>query len=230
MKSLYLIPARSGSKGLINKNKKILADKPLIFHSIDFALQNIKKDEMLCISSDDEEILKMASNKGIEIHFKRPKSLATDDTSMDEVLINALNYFEGQNIYFDKIILLQPTSPFRENSDLEEMIKLFNLDLDMVVSVNKSKQNPYFNLFEEDERGFLQKSKEPSFDRRQDCPEVFSYNGSIYIINTKSLQKFKINQFKKIKKYLMSNVKSTDIDDIADWKLAEYYMSINENS
>ena len=98
----------------------------------------------------------------------------------------------------------------------------------MVVSVKKSHTNPYFNLFEEDKNGFLNKSKHSNFTRRQDCPNTFEYNGAIYIINVKSLKKFKSLNFKKIKKYVMSDYNSIDIDNEIDFKLCE--ILLNENS
>ena len=94
----------------------------------------------------------------------------------------------------------------------------------MVVSVKKSDENPYYSLFEEDENGFLEKSKEGHFTRRQDCPKVYSYNGAIYIINADSLQSCTLSEFKKIRKYIMPSINSIDLDTPLDWDFAELVM------
>ena len=82
----------------------------------------------------------------------------------------------------------------------------------------------YFTLFEEDNNGFLYKSKKGDFERRQDCPKVYEFNGSMYLIKIESIKKYKIADFKNIKKIIMPNERSVDIDTIEDWILAEYYL------
>lgn len=225
MKTLFVIPARKGSKGLPGKNTKILGDKPLISYSIDFALQNLKSGDELCISTDDPNVISIASKKGIEIPFLRPAYLANDKSSTYDVLIHAINFYKKRGINFDALLLLQPTSPFRSTIDLEKMYSIYSNKLDMVVSVKLSKENPYFNLFEENKMGYIVKSKKNNFDRRQDCPEVYAYNGSMYLINIKSLMNCKIQEFKKIKKILMPEKQSVDIDSMADWLIAEFYLN-----
>jgi N-acylneuraminate cytidylyltransferase len=225
MKILYVIPARAGSKGLPGKNTKKLGGIPLISYSINFALQNKKEGDEICISTDDENVIDIAKKNGITIPFKRPAELSSDISSTYDVLIHVINYYKKNGQFFDILLLLQPTSPFRLNADLETMLSLYEQNLDMVVSVKVAKENPYFNLFEENNLGYIIKSKENNFDRRQDCPQVFAFNGSIYIINISSLMKSKINEFKKIKKYVMLDKQSVDIDTLADWALAEFYLN-----
>ncbi len=89
----------------------------------------------------------------------RPESLATDDSGSYEVLQHALSFYQDQGIDYDAIVLLQATSPFRERKHLEEALPLFDRRVDMVVSVTESAFNPYYNLFEENERGLLKISK-----------------------------------------------------------------------
>ena len=95
--------------------------------------------------------------------------------------------------------------------------------------VKKAKENPYFTLFEENSEGFLNKSKIGNYERRQDCPEVYAFNGSMYLINIESIKKSRIAALKRIKKIIMPEERSVDIDTLADWALAEYYLK-NENS
>lgn len=229
MRILYLIPARKGSKGLPGKNTKFLGDKRLIEYSIDFALNNLTFDDELCISTNDEFVIEIAKSKGISIPFIRPEEFADDNSSSYDVIIHAINHYEKLNRKFDAILLLQPTSPFRIQDDLSRLMKEFNSETDMVVSVKLAKDNPYFTLFEENSEGFLNKSKSGNFNRRQDCPKVYSYNGSMYLINLDSIKKSRIEEFKYIKKIIMPEERSVDIDTLADWTLAEFYLK-NENS
>jgi CMP-N,N'-diacetyllegionaminic acid synthase len=224
MKILYLIPARAGSKGLPGKNTKVLGDKPLIMHTINFALENIKNGDELCISTNDEMVMEIAKGIGIDIPFVRPNELASDTASTYDVVMHAINYFEKSKKHFDLILLLQPTSPFRNQIDFENLIQSYDDEVEMVVSVKKSKENPYFTLFEENVFGFLDKSKKGNFQRRQDCPDVFAFNGSMYLMKVSALKNSSINDFKKIKKIVMPEERSVDIDTIADWTLAEFYL------
>jgi N-acylneuraminate cytidylyltransferase len=221
--TLFVIPARGGSKGIPGKNIKILGDKPLILYSVDFARQ-FAEDDNICVSSDDDTILKVVNDYGLATPFKRPAELATDTAGTYEVLVHALEHYERKGKKFDKLILLQPTSPFRNPEHYIKANELYNDDLDMVVTVSESKANPYFNLFEEDETGMLKKSKPGNYTRRQDCPKVYAYNGSIYIINAQSLQEQKLHEFKKVKKSIMPSEYSVDLDTEDDWMIAEYLL------
>lgn len=225
MKILYLIPARAGSKGLPGKNVKILGDKPLIAHTIDFALKNIKEEDELCISSNDAEVLDIAKSLRIDVPFVRPEELASDTANSYDVIMHAIKYYEDNNKCFDLVLLLQPTSPFRSQDDFDTLIQSYDDEVEMVVSVKKAKENPYFTLFEENESGFLDKSKKGDFQRRQDCPDIFAFNGSMYLLKVSALKNRSINEFKKIKKIVMPEERSIDIDTMADWILAEFYLN-----
>ena len=221
MKILYLIPARGGSKGLLRKNIKLLNGKPLIHYSIDFA-RKFTTDKNICLSTDDDEIIKCAREADFEVDLVRPKHLASDTANTNDVIIHAIEYYESKGILYDLVVLLQPTSPFRKKEHLLEMIDSWNNNLELLVSVKESHESPYFNLFEENDKNELVKIKDSKITRRQDAPKVYSYNGSIYIFNIKSLKRKKINKLKKIKKYLMDNpIYSVDIDTHFDWLIAE---------
>ena len=110
-------------------------------------------------------------------------------------------------------MLLQPTSPLRKAIHIKDALGLYNDKIDMVVSVTKTSSNPYFVLFEENKDGFLVKSKKGSYIRRQDLPDVWEYNGAIYVIKTKSIINSEIYNFNFVKKYVMSPRFSVDIDD-----------------
>lgn len=229
MNILYLIPARGGSKGIPHKNIKPLNGKKLIEYSIDIARQ-LTEDENICISTDDDAIIDIVQAYGLDVPFKRPQALATDTVGTYEVLLHAVNYYKSIHKNYDTLVLLQPTSPFRRKVDVENALKIYSTstDIDMVVSVRESKVNPYYNCFEENKDGFLVVSKgDGKFVRRQDCPLVWELNGAVYVINIKALEKKTLSQFKKVKKYLMNDVNSVDLDTIFDWKFAEFIIKEN---
>lgn len=219
MKILYLIPARGGSKGLPKKNIKVLGDKPLINYSIDFA-RKFTSDTNICVSTDDDEIIKCINENGLKIGFIRPSNLATDYSTTFDVMIHAINYYESIGRYYDLVVLLQPTSPFRKIKDLKNMINNWSKNLDLLVSVKESHDSPYFNIFEENSNGFLEKSKDIGITRRQDGPKVYVFNGSLYLYNVASLKKKQINI---VKKYIMHDpISSIDIDTHFDFMMCEY--------
>jgi len=220
VKKLVIIPARAGSKRLPNKNLKLLNGKPLIMHSVDIA-RKIFSDKEICISTDSNKIKAIVEKSGLDVPFLRPKELAQDSSPTEDVLIHALNWFSKNNYKPDMIILLQPTSPFRRKEDINNAINKFSKKVDMIVSVKESKANPYFNLYEENGRGFLKKIKKNTFETFQECPKVWELNGSIYIINVKSLQQKGIKEFNRIIKYTIDNpIYSLDIDTQYDWLIA----------
>jgi N-acylneuraminate cytidylyltransferase len=218
---LIIIPARGGSKGIPKKNIKPLNGKPLIYYSIDVA-REITTDENICVTTDDEEIVQCVKEYGLKVPFKRPKELATDYAGSNEVILHALDFYEKKGQNYDCIILLQPTSPFRKSQFLKEAIELYHPEIDMVVSVKETSSNPYYNCFEETSNGYLSISKgDGTIERRQDAPKVYEFNGSIYVINPSSLKNKGLSHFSKIKKYVMDDLYSIDIDTMFDWKIAE---------
>lgn len=228
MTPLVIIPARGGSKGIPYKNIKPLNGKPLICYSIDVARQ-FTTEENICVTTDDDKIINVVEQYGLKVPFKRPAELATDTASSNDVLLHALNFYEQQGKNIDVIVLLQPTSPFRKVGFLKEAMALFNPSIDMVVSVKESSGNPYYNCFEENSDGFLGISKSTGhpITRRQDAPKVWEYNGSIYVINPKSLKEKGMQHFNAIKKYAMPDDYSIDIDTPFDWKIAELFLQEN---
>lgn len=227
MKVLVVIPARGGSKGIPHKNIKPLNGKPLICYSIDVARQ-FTDDKNICVTTDDDEIIKVVENYGLKVPFKRPDHLATDTCGSNEVIQHAYQFYEQQGIHYDAILLLQPTSPFRKVDFLKKAVELYDDSIDMVTSVKLSSCNPYYDGFEEDAEGLLKISKgDGTIERRQDAPSVWQQNGSIYVINPKSLVEKGMAHFTRIRKYAMTELYSVDIDNPFDLKVAE--LVINEN-
>lgn len=222
MECLVIIPARGGSKGIPHKNIKPLNGKPLIHYTIDVA-RGIVGDKDICVSTDDADIIKCVEDYGLKVPFVRPAELATDTAGTYEVLLHALDYYEKQGRHYDVVLLLQNTSPFRTAEHVKEALVLYRKDIDMVVSVNKTKTNPYYNCFEEDQEGFLKKTLDStSFVRRQDAPVTYEYNGAIYVINPEQMKKMPLGKFTRRVKYVMDDLHSVDLDNIIDWKFAEF--------
>ncbi|KYG78537.1 acylneuraminate cytidylyltransferase family protein [Roseivirga spongicola] len=222
--ALVVIPARGGSKGLKRKNIKLLGGKPLIQYTIDVALELFEEEQVL-VSTDDSEIKDIVEELGLKVPFTRPAELATDQSTSREALLHAIGWAENNGMKPDIVIMLQPTSPFRQAVHIKEALEKYHADLDMVVSVKKTKSNPYFVLFEENEHGYLRKSKDSNVTRRQDLPTVWEYNGAVYVINVNSLKERDIHQFERVTGFEMDKESSVDIDDILDWKFSELLIS-----
>lgn len=225
MNTLVIIPARGGSKGIPHKNIKKLNGKPLICYSIDVARQ-FTTEENICVTTDDDEIIKVVEDYGLKTPFKRPDYLATDTCGSNEVIKHAWNFYEDRGRHYDAILLLQPTSPFRKVEFLNDAVSLYDNSIDMVASVQNAPCNPYYDGFEENEKGLLVISKgDGLIERRQDAPKVWQFNGSIYVINPISLKEKGMANFSRIRKYVMHDLFSVDIDNLFDWKIAELIVS-----
>lgn len=221
MKTLVIIPARGGSKGIPRKNIKPLNGKPLIYYSIDCA-RAICPDEDICVSTDDAEIISVVEQYGLKVPFVRPAELASDTAGTYEVLLHALDFYEKQGRHYDAVVLLQNTSPFRKTEQVKEALDLFNDSVDMVVSVKECAANPYYCVFEEDAEGYLHVCKgDGNIFRRQDAPKVYEYNGAIYIMNAITLKSTHMHKMQKRVKYVMDDLSSFDLDTMWDWQMAE---------
>ena len=216
---LVVIPARGGSKGLPGKNIKMLCGKPLIAYSIDVA-RAFADDKNICVSTDSEEIKQVVEQYGLKVPFLRPAYLATDTATSDDVLIHAVNYYREQyGRTFKKLMLLQPTSPLRTKEDVEGAIRLYRDDIDMVVSVMKSHAPAV--LCQDDEQGYVQLTYNKKALGRQQLPDMYEFNGAVYVMSVDALLEKKMAGFTKIVKYVMSKEHSIDIDDIYDFLQVE---------
>ncbi|MGM9804350.1 MAG: cytidylyltransferase domain-containing protein [Muribaculaceae bacterium] len=224
MKTLYVIPARGGSKGIPGKNIKPLCGKPLIAYSIEVARQ-LAPDCDICVSTDDPAIANVAEQMGLKVPFLRPEYLATDRSGTHEVLLHALDFYAKQGVNYDTMVLLQPTSPMRTADDVRRALDVYSPDIDMVVTVKEAETNPYYNCYETDADGFLHMSKgDGSYVRRQDAPRAWEYNGAVYVINVASLLQMPMSRFAKRKMVEMSRERSVDLDTPIDWLVAEIVM------
>jgi len=220
--TVAIIPARKGSKGVPGKNVKLLGNIPLIAHTIIEAKKVISPDRIF-VSTDSTQIADIAHEYGVRPSVLRPESLSLDETPMHDVLLHALDFFHTSVPFShdDPVLLLQPTSPFRTATHIREALDLFDNDCEALVSVRSAKCNPYFDILEVNNGGWLTRSKPSNVTRRQDAPEVFQINGAIYITTSRRLKESPLHKMEKIKKYEMSIENSIDIDNTIDWELAE---------
>ena len=189
--NVAIIPARSGSKRIYKKNIKPFAGKPIIAYSI-LAANETGLFDRIIVSTDSDEIGEIAKFYGAEVPFIRPSELATDDAPKLPVLQHAVKYsIENLGYNPDFVLDLDPTSPLREIRDIQNGYdKLVNdPSCDCVISAFKAIKNPYFNMVEVKNNGKIELSKDfnSHIIRRQDAPEVYSINASVYVWRTKDL-------------------------------------------
>lgn len=230
MKILGLITARGGSKGIPGKNIKMLGNKPLIAYVIEDGLA-AKKIDRLIVSTDNEEIAKVAAHLGAQVPFLRPKSLAQDHTPTIDVVLNSLEYYEKQNEYFDAVCLLQPTSPFKPLGFIDSCIEKFErTGAESLISVLKVPHhlNPHWTFLKnENEYLKIATGESQLITRRQELPEAFYRDGSIYISKSDLIKYGKQLVGKKIA-FVESNPKyNANIDTLEDWKAAELKLKHN---
>ncbi len=220
--TLWLIPARGGSKGIPGKNIKPFCGTPLVCMAVDQALALAEPDDMVFVSTDDDAIAEAAQTCGPVVPFRRPEQFATDTASSYDVIIHALDEFERRGKRFERVVLLQPTSPLRSLDNIRSAISLWSPDIDMVVSVCEARTNPYYNAFETSPDGTLHISKgEGKYTRRQDAPKVWEYTGAVYVMTAAALRKGPMSTFKKILPSPMDTDRSVDLDTPLDWIIAE---------
>jgi N-acylneuraminate cytidylyltransferase len=138
---LVVIPARGGSKGIPMKNIKPLNGKPLIKYSIEFALKHFKKEQIV-VSTDHKDIQRVAQSCGIPTPTLRPNYLAQDDSSTHDVLLDIIKQKKAEGFNFKRILLLQPTSPFRTSKHLLKILEMDMPNIDMIASVKEAKSTP----------------------------------------------------------------------------------------
>lgn len=222
--ALFIIPARGGSKGIPRKNIKELCGRPLIHYSIEVA-RSIAPDSHVIVSTDDDEIHEVAELTGLNVDYRRPAALGGDNVGSREVILDAMDYADRKGIMYDKVVLLQPTSPMRTVEDVEGCINLYSPGVDMVVSVTPAACNPYYDCFETAEDGSLHVSKgDGLYTRRQDVPKAWQYNGAVYVINPDSIRKMGLGEFPVRIPYEMPRSRSADLDTPIDWKITEMLM------
>ncbi len=228
MKPICFIAARGGSKGVQKKNSRMIAGKPLIAHTIEKAI-NSKIFQRVVVSSEDSEIISIAEKFGAEIPFVRPKRLATDSASMNEVLLHAIKNMYSLGYEFETIVNRDCTVPFIQNEDIHGSVELLKRKkCDAVFGVYKQHHNPYFNMMEANKNGFLKFSKKMKkrILTRQSAPVVFQLNG-LFTIDVKRFLKYNTLIMPKILPYEISPETGWMIDTEFEFRVAEMIFQKN---
>ena len=224
MRILSIIPARGGSKGVPEKNIKLLGGKPLLSYTTEIALQSKLLTDVI-VSSEDDKIIEIAKTLGVKVPFVRSTELSQDNTPTIEVMIHALEWYNSENIFFDAVCLLQVTSPFRTVAFLDKAIdKFIQGGCDSLVSVQKVPHefNPHW-AFEVNEEGNLKiaTGETEIISRRQELPMAYHRDGSIYITKTEVLLQ-QHSLYGKSIGYIESDPEFyVNIDTLDDWEKAE---------
>lgn len=222
MTTIATICARGGSQGLPGKNTRLLVGKPLINYTIEQALL-CKEIEKVYVSTDSEEIAKIAEQAGAIIPFIRASNLAQATTPKIPVIQNLVDWIYQNHGRVSKIVDLDPTSPLRDIEDIQACLKLLDKETDVVITGYESDKNPYFNMVEVDSAGNIQLVKrESNISCRQNAPIVYSMNASIYVWHYETLQKGLWEGRTKL--HIMPRTRSVDIDCLLDFKIVELLM------
>lgn len=220
-KIIAIIPARKGSKGFPNKNISVLDSKPLIVHTIESAIKSTKIDEIV-VSTDDERVKKIAIKYSEVRLLDRPKNLAEDDSSINDVILNIIESENNIDIDSDDLlILLQPTSPLRNSKHISESIEMFkNSSSDSLISATAT-PHPIGWMFKKNKNNYVKflSESEGFKKRRQDFGKTYIPNGAIYISSCYFFKKNKSFFGKRTIFYEMSQESSVDVDSEMDLNL-----------
>ena len=221
-KVLAIIPARGGSKRLPRKNILPLGGKPLIGWSIEAAKQSKYIDEVF-VSTDDQEIADIVSSIGINIPELRPSHLSTDKATTQSVLFYTLeNFGQGSEI----VVLLQPTSPFRNHQHIDEAIELLeDKSAFSIISVTPCEHPPQWSNTLPDDGSMKDFIRSESGKRSQELGQWFRLNGALYVYDVNELLKAKDMAYRQdTYAYTMPNEFSIDIDNQIDFDMAEFFL------
>lgn len=227
MKILALIPARGGSKRVLNKNTRNMLGKPLIAWAI-LAAKHSGVDRVV-VSTDDPAIAKIAKRYGAEVPFLRPPELALDTTGIEPVIRHSLEWLEMTEGYRpDVVALLMPTNPLRLPSHIDEAAAIMQkTKADSVVAVAQAlgNNNPHWMLVRSpkgDIRLFNGKPLTAIKTRSQDLPPTYSRNDILYLLRPKNVYERKPNLYgKKVELYVMDDLFYSDINTPEDWLVTE---------
>jgi len=227
LRHLFLVPARSGSKGIPKKNIAPVAGKPLIAWTLEAALGS-RYQGKLVVTTESEEIANIARAHGAEVPFLRPSALASDTASSIDTAVHALRWLEANEGYWpDYLVLLQPTSPLRKSEDIDCAIELAaDKNALAVVSVSEASCHPYWakKIGSEGTMVDFIPLQKP-VDRRQELSEAFGLNGAIFIIKPDVLIEKNTWYPDPTYPFIMPIERSLDVDAPWDLYLADLILS-----
>jgi CMP-N,N'-diacetyllegionaminic acid synthase len=221
-KVLAVIPARGGSKGLPGKNIKTLGGKPLIAWSIEAARHSAYIDRCI-VSTEDDEIARIAREWNGDVPFVRPGHLATDEAFIEDVLIDVLDRLDES---YDYLVLLQPTSPLRSASDIDGCVAACNdAGTPVCVTVAPPPKSPYLMYRLEAGSRLVPIMEGRSARRRQELPAIFALNGAVYVASVEWFRRHRNFMSEETVGYAMPAERSVDIDSELDLRFADLLLS-----
>jgi len=234
MKRICTICARGGSEGLPGKNVRSLLGRPLIAHTLEQAL-TVDLFERVAVSSDSSKILSVAEEYGDIETIERPAELATAKAAKLPAIRHAVSEVEDRKREtFNTIVDLDATAPIREQEDIYQAVQLLeNTDASNVITGVPARRSPYFNLVEKTAEGYVKLAKPPDepFVRRQDTPDCFDMNASIYVWEREVLLEGDSSPFgPRTRLYEMKQHQAYDIDSEVDFLVVETIMKHLENT
>ncbi len=225
MKRIAIIPARSGSKGLKDKNIKELAGKPLMAYSIESAIRSGCFDKIF-VSTDSQHYADIAEKYGADASFLRSIENSSDMADSWSVVREVIARFQQNGEEYDEIMLLQPTSPLREADDIKNAVELlYDRCGNAVISVTECDHSPLWcNTLPSD--GCMDQfiRREVKGVPRQELPKYYRYNGAIYLLTMSELENRSHMFEKECYAYIMDQKRSIDIDSELDFLIAEMIM------
>ena len=228
MRNIAIIPARSGSKGLPDKNIKDLRGKPLMAYAIEAALQSGVFDTIM-VSTDSETYADVAVNWGAEVPFLRSAKTSSDTASSWDTVEEVLSGYEKLGRSFDTFCLLQPTSPLRTAPDIIHAYRLFEDKKATAVVSMTELEHPLEWCGKLDNsmslNGFCRRNGN---EQRQKSVRTFRPNGAIYVFSVQEFRKDRFIYREGSYAYIMPKERSVDIDTEFDLRLAECLMDYND--
>lgn len=221
---IAIIPARGGSKGLPGKNIRLMNGKPLIAYAVEEALK-AKHIDRVIISTDDEEIARIAVEYGAELPFMRPAELASDTAMAVDNYIYTIGRLEKESGKpIDAFVVLQPTSPLRIAEDIDGAVELFEeKNADSVISYCQEAHPVTWHKFLDEEGRFVD-IFDSNINNRQDNRISYYPNGAVYVFRTSVIRERKYYTDKSFA-YIMPRSRSIDIDYMEDFEYAEFLLS-----
>ena len=222
--NIITICARGGSVGVPGKNIRPLCGKPLIGWTIEQAFASKIADRVF-VSTDSEDIARVARSFGAQVPFLRPAQLATSTAGKLPVIQHLVQWVEAQHGPVNSIVDLDPTSPLRDIADIQTCFSMLDAATDVVITGYEADKNPYFNMVEVKANGFYERVCLPSSEvlGRQSAPKVFAMNASIYAWHRHSLSS-SLWDSPKIRLHVMPRERSVDIDHEIDFDLVALLM------
>lgn len=228
MKNIAIIPARCGSKGLKNKNIKELGGKPLLAYAIEAARESGVCD-CIHVSTDSVEYANIAQSYGAHVPFLRDEFCASDSAGSWDVVKNVIEKYERIGTNFDRITLLQPTSPLRDSEDIKNAMDFYKeKNAKAVVSVCEMDHSPLWSNVLPQDCSMEKFNRDMEDVPRQALQTYYRINGAIYIVDKNFLLENANIYRKGCYAYIMDREKSIDIDTLFDFEMAEFLMHLKK--